>query len=107
MEYLKEQRKFLWLDGVPERGEESTPVLQRDIDGKNVAWTPDEFAAQLAPFVTAVGVPGQNKYVALLVLSAQISKLTVFRNGTPTPQFEQFQDGELQRLVAVASHKGA
>jgi hypothetical protein len=49
-----------------------------------------------------VGEAGQKKYEALPALSAQISKITVFRAGTPTPQFEEFQNGELQRLSAVA-----
>lgn len=100
MKYLKTQRKFLFLVGVPSS---VTPILSKKLPGgKQQPYTPDEFCGLLGSVLDKYEAGElEDVLVPIAPLDKKLEKFGVFRDSTMTQQMRDHINVERDRLEVL------
>jgi hypothetical protein len=100
MKYLKRQRKFLFLTGVPTS---LAPLLQKKLPtGKNISHTPDEFCGLLGTVLDQLKTGTLDKDLKPIEpLAKKLEQFGAFRNASTTEQMKDFLANENARMASM------
>jgi hypothetical protein len=100
LKYLKKQRKFLFLDGVPAS---EAPVLERKLPtGKKVKYTATDFCDLLGVVVDKYKAGALDSVLnPIEPVGKKLAKFDAFRGGSMTQQMQDYIKDERARLQSV------
>lgn len=100
MKYLKRQRKFLFLAGVPTS---LAPLLQKKLPtGKKISHTPDEFCGLLGTVLDQLKTGTLDKDLKPIEpLAKKLEQFGAFRNASTTEQMKDFLASENDRMASM------
>ena len=100
LKYLKKQRKFLFLDGVPAS---EAPTLERKLPtGKKVKYTSQEFCTLLGVVVDKYKAGALDSELnPIEPVDKKLAKFDAFRGGSMTQQMQDYLKVERARLQAM------